>query len=62
MATPVVGRGEGEADLKYVFEVCKDLSKIIDRKDKPVIVTKSTVPIGTGKNIISLFKEKHVIK
>ena len=57
VGTPSARRGEGEADLKYVFEVCKDLSKIIDRKDKPVIVTKSTVPIGTGKNIISLFKK-----
>ena len=50
-------RGDGEADLKYVFEVCKELSKEINKKDKPIIVTKSTVPIGTGKKIIKMFKK-----
>ena len=57
VGTPTARRGDGEADLKYVFQVCKDLSKFIDKKDKPIIVTKSTVPIGTGKEIIKFFKK-----
>jgi len=57
VGTPTARRGEGEADLKYVFQVCKDLSKLIDKNDKPLIVTKSTVPIGTGSQIINLFKK-----
>ena len=57
VGTPTARRGDGEADLKYVFQVCKELSKLIDKKDKPIIVTKSTVPIGTGHKIIDLFKK-----
>ncbi len=57
VGTPTARRGDGEADLKYVFKVCKDLSKELDEKDKSIIVTKSTVPIGTGKKIINFFKK-----
>ena len=57
VGTPSARRGDGEADLKYVFEVCKELAKVLNKKDKPIIVTKSTVPIGTGKKIINLFKK-----
>ena len=57
VGTPTARRGDGEADLKYVFQVCKELSKLIDKNDKPLIVTKSTVPIGTGNQIINLFKK-----
>ena len=57
VGTPTARRGDGEADLKYVFQVCKELSKLLNKDDKPIIVTKSTVPIGTGKKIIDLFKK-----
>jgi UDPglucose 6-dehydrogenase len=41
-----------KADLKYVFEVAREIADLIDLTDKPkVIVTKSTVPVGTGKKI-----------
>ena len=49
-------RGDGKADLKYVFEVCKNLIGELNKKDKSIIVTKSTVPIGTGKKIKRLFE------
>ena len=39
------------------FKYVRNLSKFIDKKDKPIIVTKSTVPIGTGHEIINLFKK-----
>ena len=57
VGTPTARRGDGEADLKYVFQVCKELSKLIDKNNKPIIVTKSTVPIGTGNEIIRLFQK-----
>ena len=58
VGTPTARRGEGEADLKYVYEVCTNLAKELRNTDKPIIVTKSTVPIGTGKKIIQLFKKR----
>ena len=40
---------EGEADLSGVFSVAKSIGKLID--DYKVIVTKSTVPVGTNDRI-----------
>jgi len=40
---------DGNADLKYVFEVAKDIALCMG--DYKVIVDKSTVPIGTGKKV-----------
>jgi UDPglucose 6-dehydrogenase len=42
-------RGDGSADLSYVKEVCKEIATHMD--SYKVIVTKSTVPVGTGKKI-----------
>lgn len=57
VGTPTMRRGGGEADLKYVFKVCKELSEFLDKKNKTIIVTKSTVPIGTGREIIKKLKK-----
>ncbi len=40
---------DGSADLKYVLEVARQIGKSIDHY--MVIVTKSTVPIGTAKKV-----------
>lgn len=40
---------DGSADLKYVLEVARDIGKIIDKYI--VIVTKSTVPVGTAEQV-----------
>lgn len=40
---------EGRADLKYVLQAARELRKKL--KDYKVIVTKSTVPVGTGKMV-----------
>ena len=41
-----------KADLRYVFDVVREISDLIDLNDPPkLIVTKSTVPVGAGKEI-----------
>ena len=42
-------KNTNSADLKYVFDVTKDLKKII--KKYKIIITKSTVPLSTGDQI-----------
>ncbi|CAN5337350.1 UDP-glucose/GDP-mannose dehydrogenase family protein [soil metagenome] len=48
-------RGDGHADLKYVFAAAKDIAEAID--GPVVIVTKSTVPVGTGDRIEAILAE-----
>ena len=55
------------ADLKYVYDVIREIADLIDIKDNPkLIVTKSTVPVGTGKDlesyILNYRKELKVVK
>ncbi len=42
-------RGDGHADLTYVFSAVDDLARHLD--GFTVITTKSTVPVGTGREI-----------
>ncbi len=51
-------RGDGHADLTYVFEAVRELAKVI--KPGTVVVTKSTVPVGTGDEIESILREEGV--
>jgi UDPglucose 6-dehydrogenase len=52
----------GGADLSAVFAVAKEIVAVIKNKDKTgqphVLVTKSTVPVGTGRKIMELIKEE----
>ena len=57
VGTPTVRRGNGEADLKYVYNVCKELSALLKKGRPKLIITKSTVPVGTGKKIRENFEK-----
>ncbi|MFN3481016.1 MAG: UDP-glucose dehydrogenase family protein, partial [Thermodesulfovibrionales bacterium] len=48
-------RGDGSADMRYINEVAKEIAGHID--EYKVIVTKSTVPVGTGKRIEKIISE-----
>ena len=50
-------RGDGHADLRYVFSVAEEISESINNYS--VIVTKSTVPVGTGKKVRDIIKKKN---
>ncbi len=48
-------RGDGHADLTYVFAA---VEQVVNQLDHPaIIVTKSTVPVGTGRQIADLAKK-----
>ena len=57
VGTPSSRRGDGEADLKFVFSVVKDISKLLKKGKKQLVITKSTVPVGTGKKIQDIICE-----
>ena len=51
-------RGDGHADLTFVYAAVRELAKVIG--PKTVIVTKSTVPVGTGDRIVEILAEEGV--
>jgi UDPglucose 6-dehydrogenase len=51
-------RGDGHADLTYVFEAVRELARVI--RPGTVVVTKSTVPVGTGDRIDEILREEGV--
>ena len=51
-------RGDGHADLTFVFDAVRELAKFI--KPGTVVVTKSTVPVGTGDRIEEILREEGV--
>lgn len=48
-------RGDGHADLSYVYAAAETLAQEI--KDDTVIVTKSTVPVGTGRKVAEIMRK-----
>ncbi|HTB44848.1 MAG TPA: UDP-glucose/GDP-mannose dehydrogenase family protein [Acetobacteraceae bacterium] len=47
-------RGDGHADLTYVFAAAEQVARAMT--DYAVIVTKSTVPVGTGRRIAEIVR------
>jgi UDPglucose 6-dehydrogenase len=48
-------RGDGHADMTYVYGAAKQIAQHL--KDYAVIVTKSTVPVGTGRQVEKIVRE-----
>jgi UDPglucose 6-dehydrogenase len=48
-------RGDGHADMTYVHSAAKQIAEQL--KDYAVIVTKSTVPVGTGREVAKIVRE-----
>ena len=47
-------RGDGYADLTYVYAAAEEIAGLVE--GFTVVVTKSTVPVGTGDEIEAIFK------
>ena len=50
-------RGDGHADLTYVYKVAEEISKYLDHY--AVIVNKSTFPVGTGKRVHDIIRKNN---
>ena len=48
-------RGDGHADLSYVYDAAREIGAAID--GYTVVVTKSTVPVGTGRQVHAILSE-----
>ncbi|MDO1580488.1 UDP-glucose dehydrogenase family protein [Rhizobium oryzicola] len=49
-------RGDGHADLSYVYAAARDIAKAMT--GFTVVVTKSTVPVGTGDEVERIIREE----
>ncbi len=48
-------RGDGHADLSFVYAAAEEIARALD--GYTVIVTKSTVPVGTGREVARIIRE-----
>lgn len=48
-------RGDGHADLSYVYAAAEEIAHVM--KDYTVVVTKSTVPVGTGREVEAIIRK-----
>ena len=48
-------RGDGHADLSYVYAASKEIAAAVD--GFTVVITKSTVPVGTGDEVERIIRE-----
>ncbi|OAQ38537.1 UDP-glucose 6-dehydrogenase [Pedobacter psychrophilus] len=60
LALPTPPGGDGKADLSYVLGAAKDIANLIT--DYKVIVTKSTVPVGTADKVRAAFEENTLVE
>lgn len=50
-------RGDGHADLSYVYAAAEEIGRALDPNRYTVVVTKSTVPVGTGREVARVIRK-----
>ena len=58
LCLPTPPQEDGSADLQHVLKVTEDIANILkenDIRDRKIIVTKSTVPVGTADKVRAIF-------
>ena len=55
VGTPTSRRGEGHADISYVLGAAQEVAQHL--KGYTVVVTKSTVPVGTGREVYDIIRK-----
>jgi UDPglucose 6-dehydrogenase len=55
VGTPSSRRGDGYADLTYIYEAAREVAALL--QEYTVIVTKSTVPVGTARQVARIIRE-----
>jgi UDPglucose 6-dehydrogenase len=48
-------RGDGQADLTFVYDAAREIAAVME--GYTVVVTKSTVPVGTGREVARIIRE-----
>ena len=48
-------RGDGHADLSYIYQAAEDIGKAL--KKYTLVITKSTVPVGTGEEVANIIRK-----
>ena len=48
-------RGDGEADLEFVYAAARDIARVM--KPGAIVVTKSTVVVGTNRRVAEIIRE-----
>jgi UDPglucose 6-dehydrogenase len=53
-------RGDGHADLSYVFAATAEIAEALAQEpgERTVVVTKSTVPVGTGRRVERILRNR----
>ncbi len=58
IAVGTPSKENGDTDLSYVEAVAREIGAAMDPENPPVIVNKSTVPIGTARRVETVIKEE----
>ncbi|MBW2328481.1 MAG: UDP-glucose/GDP-mannose dehydrogenase family protein, partial [Deltaproteobacteria bacterium] len=57
VGTPSSRRGDGYADLTYIYAAAKEIAHYL--QDYTIIVDKSTVPVGTARQVARIISEEN---
>ncbi len=59
VGTPSSRRGNGYADLTYVYQVAKEIASCLSNSKPKVVIDKSTVPVGTAEQVARIIQENN---